>query len=128
MLQNLLTVAKIKFETHRMYIKQGLTIHGQPDIFIKPNICIFADGNYWHANPKFYKPNSIIIGKKKAKDKWNSDNEKRDKLKKQLNVIMANCTGKSEKQLTQDSDRDFFMNPTEAKKYGIIDTILTKRK
>jgi len=82
-LQNLLNVAKIKFETHRMYIERGLMIHGQPDIFIKPNICIFADGDYWHANPKFYKSNSIIIGKKKAKDKWKSDKVITSKLKKQ---------------------------------------------
>ena len=27
------------------------TIIGQPDIFIEPNICIFADGNYWHNYP-----------------------------------------------------------------------------
>ena len=31
----------IKFEKHK-------PILGQPDLFIKPNICIFADGDYWH--------------------------------------------------------------------------------
>ena len=82
-LQSMLKDNEIKYETHRMYVKRGLRIHGQPDIFIKPNICIYADGDYWHANPKFYKPNSIIIGKKKAKDKWKSDKEKTDELKKQ---------------------------------------------
>ena len=25
------------------------------NIFIEPNICLFADGDYWHANPKPYK-------------------------------------------------------------------------
>lgn len=40
-LQGLLRKNKIKFKTH-------VSIVGQPDIFIKPNICIFADGDYWH--------------------------------------------------------------------------------
>jgi len=26
-------------------------IFGQPDIFIAPNICVFADGDYWHGYP-----------------------------------------------------------------------------
>jgi G:T-mismatch repair DNA endonuclease (very short patch repair protein) len=82
-LQSMLKDNEIKYETHRMYVKRGLRIHGQPDIFIKPNICIYADGDYWHANPKFYKPNSIIIGKKKAKDIWKKDKEITAKNKKQ---------------------------------------------
>ena len=40
-LQNWLKKQNIEFETH-------YPILGQPDIFIKPNICIFADGCYWH--------------------------------------------------------------------------------
>ncbi len=40
-LQKLLKTNKIKFKTH-------VSILGQPDVFIKPNICIFADGDYWH--------------------------------------------------------------------------------
>lgn len=40
-LQNWLKEQGIDFETH-------YPILGQPDIFIKPNICIFADGCYWH--------------------------------------------------------------------------------
>ena len=27
-------------------------IRGQPDVFIHPNICVFVDGDRWHANPK----------------------------------------------------------------------------
>src|SRR3990167_3150838 len=40
-LQNLLKENNIPFETN-------YPILGRPDIFIKPNICIFADGCYWH--------------------------------------------------------------------------------
>ena len=50
----------IEFETHRMYIKRGLKIYGQPDIFIKPNLCIFLDGDYFHANPSKY-PDDFIL-------------------------------------------------------------------
>ena len=82
-LQRLLKGIKIKFETHRMYVKRGLRILGQPDIFIKPNICIYADGDYWHANPKFYKPNDTIIGKKTAKDIWKKDKQITAKNEKQ---------------------------------------------
>ena len=31
----------IKFEKHK-------PILGQPDVFIEPNVCIFADGDFWH--------------------------------------------------------------------------------
>ena len=82
-LQRLLKEIKIKFETHRMYVKRGLRILGQPDIFIKPNICIYADGDYWHANPKIYKPNDTIIGKKTAKDIWKKDKQITAKNEKQ---------------------------------------------
>ena len=79
--QKLLDENGIKYTKHK-------AILGQPDIFIKPNICIYADGDYWHANPKFYKPNSIIIGKKKAKDIWKKDKEITAKNKKQGYVVL----------------------------------------
>jgi len=40
-LQKALTKQRIEFRKHE-------PITGQPDIFIEPNICIFADGDYWH--------------------------------------------------------------------------------
>jgi len=41
--------------------------------------------------------------------------------------ILAHHTGKSYEQIKKDSDRDNFMSPEEAKDYGLIDNILTKR-
>jgi len=41
MMQVALMIRGIKFEKHK-------AITGQPDIFIRPNICIFIDGCYWH--------------------------------------------------------------------------------
>tara|TARA_B100001105_G_scaffold120199_1_gene96372 strand:- start:656 stop:1264 length:609 start_codon:yes stop_codon:yes gene_type:complete len=50
------------------------------------------------------------------------------RMKKQLNKILAKNTGQTQKKIETDTDRNNFMTSTEAKKYGIIDTILTKRK
>ena len=41
-----------------------------------------------------------------------------------LNNIMAKNTGKSAKTLEKDMDRDNFMSPYEAMKYGLIDTVI----
>jgi ATP-dependent Clp protease protease subunit len=48
-------------------------------------------------------------------------------LKKRLNAILAHHTGKKINDIEKDVDRDKFMSPEEAKDYGIIDKILTKR-
>jgi ATP-dependent Clp protease protease subunit len=46
------------------------------------------------------------------------------KTRDQLNKMLAKATGKPFDQIAKDTDRDFFMNADEAKKYGIVDTIL----
>lgn len=51
-MQRFLSSIGIPFETHK-------SILGQPDIFIEPNICIFADGDYWHQYPNG-----------RARDRW----------------------------------------------------------
>jgi ATP-dependent Clp protease protease subunit len=50
------------------------------------------------------------------------------KLKKELYDIIAHHTGKSYKQVEQDSDRDYWMTSTEAKEYGMIDEVLLRHK
>lgn len=40
--------------------------------------------------------------------------------------ILVDTTGQKEERIRKDFDRDFFMNPVQAKDYGIIDEILTK--
>jgi ATP-dependent Clp protease protease subunit len=50
------------------------------------------------------------------------------RMREDLNKILATHTGKSVKQIGLDTERDHFMNATEAKKYGIIDEVLFKRK
>ena len=49
------------------------------------------------------------------------------RLKERLNQILAKHTNKPLNQIEKDTDRDFYMDAEEAKKYGIIDEII-KRK
>ena len=49
------------------------------------------------------------------------------KLKDRLNQILAKHTGKPIAQVEKDTDRDNYMDPEEAKKYGLIDEVI-KRK
>ena len=50
------------------------------------------------------------------------------RVKKMMNTILASNTGQSIKKIEADTDRDNFLTSKEAKKYGLIDIILTKRK
>ena len=50
------------------------------------------------------------------------------KTRDNLNKLLAKNTGKSLDQIEKDVERDFFMDAVEAKKYGIIDEIVTKSK
>ena len=47
-------------------------------------------------------------------------------LKERLNKILSEHTGKPLEQIDKDTDRDFFMDVYEAKKYGVIDKVITK--
>ena len=75
-LQKRLREKGIKFEKHK-------SILGQPDIFIEQNICIFADGDYWHGNPMVFSPNDEITssgGRKKVWEIWEKDEKINQKL------------------------------------------------
>ena len=49
------------------------------------------------------------------------------KTREQLNRIYADRTGQPVERIAADMERDFWMNPTEAKDYGLIDQVLDKR-
>lgn len=49
------------------------------------------------------------------------------RLKKRLNEIMAENTGQSIKKIESDMERDYWMDADEAKKYGLVDKIITER-
>ena len=48
-------------------------------------------------------------------------------LKHRLNKIMATHTGQKIAKIEKDLERDNFMSSNEAKSYGLIDTVLSKR-
>lgn len=47
-------------------------------------------------------------------------------IRERLNNILANHTGQKLKKIAEDTDRDFWMTAQEAKKYGVVDEIVTK--
>ncbi len=49
------------------------------------------------------------------------------RMREDLNKILANHTGQPMKRISADTERDYFMGPEEARKYGIIDKVLHKR-
>ena len=49
------------------------------------------------------------------------------KIKKELYTIISDHSGQSYDKVLQDGDRDFWMSSQEAKEYGMIDEILTKK-
>ena len=50
------------------------------------------------------------------------------RMKKQLNSILAKNSGQTLKKIEADTDRDNYLTSKEAKAYGLIDSILIKRK
>jgi ATP-dependent Clp protease protease subunit len=48
-------------------------------------------------------------------------------MKEELNRILQHHTGQDMDRIQQDTDRDFFMTPEQAKEYGIIDEIITRK-
>ncbi len=49
------------------------------------------------------------------------------KTREQLNRIYADRTGQSVERIAADMERDYWMNPNEAKDYGLIDQVIDKR-
>jgi ATP-dependent Clp protease, protease subunit len=50
------------------------------------------------------------------------------KIKKNLNKILSERTGKPIEQVEKDTERDNFMSSEEALNYGLIDEVITKKK
>jgi ATP-dependent Clp protease protease subunit len=49
-------------------------------------------------------------------------------IRERLNKILAHHTGRSEKQVAKDVDRDYFMSSEEAVQYGLIDQVVARRE
>jgi DNA mismatch endonuclease (patch repair protein) len=63
-------------------------IYGLPDIFIEPNICIFVDGDYYHAYPGKYKAETIFFKTKTAQQIWDKDKRVTDYLVNKGYVVL----------------------------------------
>jgi ATP-dependent Clp protease protease subunit len=48
------------------------------------------------------------------------------RIRKDLNLILANASGKTEDQIEKDTDRDNFMSAQEAVVYGLVDAVQNK--
>jgi ATP-dependent Clp protease protease subunit len=49
------------------------------------------------------------------------------KMKETLNRILATATGQPIEKIQTDTDRDFFMSGEDAKSYGLVDEVITKK-
>lgn len=50
------------------------------------------------------------------------------KMRDRINEILSKHTGQSLEKVQKDTDRDFFMGADEAKKYGLVDEVITVMK
>ena len=50
------------------------------------------------------------------------------RMRESLNEILAFHTHQDIEKIRKDSDRDFFMSGQEAKEYGIVDHVITRRE
>jgi ATP-dependent Clp protease protease subunit len=49
------------------------------------------------------------------------------RMKEELNRILQKHTGQDLERIQQDTDRDFFMTPEQAKEYGLLDEIIVRK-
>ena len=49
-------------------------------------------------------------------------------MRQKLNEVLAEHTGQDVEKIAADTDRDFWMDPTEATEYGLIDVVHKKRQ
>jgi ATP-dependent Clp protease protease subunit len=48
-------------------------------------------------------------------------------MKDELNALLAEMTGQKVDKVENDTERDYFMSAAEAKEYGLIDAIVTRK-
>ncbi len=49
-------------------------------------------------------------------------------MRQRLNEVLAHHTGQTVERVAEDTDRDFWMSPDEAVKYGLVDVVQDPRK
>ena len=80
---------------------------------------------YTHSRVMIHQP--LISGRMVAPAvDINIQAEEMEKLRHELNQILANASGKPLGQVEKDTDRDFYLNAEEAIEYGLADEIVEK--
>ncbi|HLC92049.1 MAG TPA: ATP-dependent Clp protease proteolytic subunit [Candidatus Saccharimonadales bacterium] len=83
---------------------------------------------------RFMLPNSSVMihqpssGTKGKVTDMEIDLKESLRIKRRLNEIMAKNTGQSLKRIEQDMERDYWLDAAEAKKYGVVDRVITSIK
>lgn len=49
------------------------------------------------------------------------------RMKRELNAILANLSGQPVERVERDTERDYFMSAEEAREYGLIDMVMSRR-
>lgn len=125
------------------YISSGLAIYDTMQ-FIKPEVSTLCVGQACSMgavlltagakNKRFSLPHSRIMihqplgGYQGQASDIEIHAKEMLKVKKVMNDILVKHTSRSLKEIEKDTDRDNFMSAKEAVKYGLVDSILNKRK
>jgi ATP-dependent Clp protease protease subunit len=125
------------------YISSGLAIYDTMQ-FIKPEVSTLCVGQACSMgavlltagakNKRYALPNSRIMihqplgGYQGQASDIEIHAKEMLKVKKVMNDILVKHTSKSLREIEKDTDRDNFMSAKEAVKYGLVDSILNKRK
>ncbi|MFH0731997.1 MAG: ATP-dependent Clp endopeptidase proteolytic subunit ClpP [Candidatus Omnitrophota bacterium] len=121
------------------YVTSGLALYDTMQ-FIKPDVNTYCIGQASSMGAlllaggtkgkRYALPNSRIMihqpwgGTQGAAADINIQAQEILRLKKRINELLAFHTGQSLEKIERDSDRDFFMSPQEAVKYGLIDEVI----
>ncbi len=125
------------------YVTSGLAIYDTMQ-FIKPDVCTICVGQAAsaaalllaagakgkrlalpHSRILIHQPSGAVSGQ--ATDIGIHAREILE-LKEKVNKLFSLHTGQPMEKIARDTERDFFMDPEEAKAYGLIDEIITTRK
>jgi ATP-dependent Clp protease protease subunit len=111
--------------------------------FIEPNVCTYAIGMAasmgatllaaGEKGKRFALPNAEIMlhqvlgGAQGQATEIEIAAKQILKTKEKMNKILAKHTGKTLKQITEDTDRDFYLNAEDAQKYGVVDEVIKQK-
>ena len=120
-------------------ITSGLAIYDTMQ-FLKPDVCTYCLGQAASMGAvllaagtkgkRYALPNSRVMihqpwgGVQGVAADINIQAREIQKLKEQLNEILAKHTGQPVSKIEKDTDRDYFMSANEAKNYGLVDEVV----